>query len=159
MIYVLTPEQMRAVDAAAVEQVGANKLMRNAGRRIAKRLRAIAKPGTRIVAFAGPGNNGGDAFAALAELAPEYDCIVGSDPAAQGSEARDAARTRAKKARVSITALPADEREVRALLENAIGVDGMFGTGARLPLPEEYRHLARALDARERAVLAIDIPS
>jgi ADP-dependent NAD(P)H-hydrate dehydratase / NAD(P)H-hydrate epimerase len=159
MIYVLTPEQMRAVDAAAVERVGANKLMRNAGRRIAKRLRAIAKPGTRIVAFAGPGNNGGDAFAALAELAPEYDCTVAADPAVQGSEARDAARARAKKAGVSMVALPGDEREARALLENALGVDGMFGTGARLPLPEAYGHLARALDGRERAVLAIDIPS
>ena len=159
MIYVLTPEQMRAVDAAAVEHVGANKLMRNAGRRVAKRLRTMAKPGSKIVAFAGPGNNGGDAFAALSELAREYDCIVAADPAAQGSQARDAARTRAKKAGVSIIALPADEREARALLENAIGVDGMFGTGARLPLPEEYRHLARALDARERPVLAIDIPS
>ncbi|MGB8151957.1 MAG: NAD(P)H-hydrate epimerase, partial [Candidatus Cybelea sp.] len=159
MIYVLTPEQMRAVDAAAVEHVGANKLMRNAGRRIAKGLRTMAKPGSKIVAFAGPGNNGGDAFAALSELAREYDCIVAADPAAQGSQARDAARTRAKKAGASIIALPADEREARALLENAIGVDGMFGTGARLPLPEEYRHLARALDARERAVLAIDIPS
>ncbi|HLY02164.1 MAG TPA: NAD(P)H-hydrate dehydratase [Candidatus Cybelea sp.] len=159
MIYVLTPEQMRAVDAAAVEDVGANKLMRNAGRRIAKRLRAMAKPGARIVAFAGPGNNGGDAFAALAELAPEYDCTVAADPATQGSEARDAARDRAKKAGVSIIALPANEREACELLENAIGVDGMFGTGARLPLPEAYRHLARALDARERAVLAIDIPS
>ncbi len=159
MIYVLTPEQMRAVDAAAVEQAGANKLMRNAGRRIAKRLRAMAKPGARIVAFAGPGNNGGDAFAALAELAPEYDCTVAADPAGQGSEARDAARARAKKAGVSIVVLPADEDEARTLLENAVGVDGMFGTGARLPLPEAYRHLARALDGRERAVLAIDIPS
>jgi NAD(P)H-hydrate epimerase len=35
----------------------------------------------------------------------------------------------------------------------------MFGTGARLPLPEAYRHLSRALDGRECAVLAIDIPS
>ncbi len=159
MIYVLTPEQMRAVDAAAVERVGTNKLMRNAGRRIAKRLRAMAKPGSRIVAFAGPGNNGGDAFAALAELSPEYDCTVAADPAAQGSEARDAARARAKKAGVSIVALPADEDAACALLENAVGVDGMFGTGARLPLPEAYRHLACALDGRERAVLAIDIPS
>ncbi|MGA2759613.1 MAG: NAD(P)H-hydrate dehydratase [Candidatus Cybelea sp.] len=159
MIYVLTPEQMRAVDSAAVEQAGANKLMRNAGRRIAKRLRAMAKPGARIVAFAGPGNNGGDAFAALAELAPEYDCTVAADPAAQGSEARDAARARAKKAGVSIVGLPSDEDEARALLENAVGVDGMFGTGARLPLPEAYRHLSRALDGRECAVLAIDIPS
>jgi NAD(P)H-hydrate epimerase len=159
MIYVLTPEQMRAVDAAAVEQLGTNKLMRNAGRRIAKRLRAMTKPSARIVAFAGPGNNGGDAFAALAELAPEYDCTVAADPGVQGSDARDAALARAKKAGVSIIALPADEHEACALLENAVGVDGMFGTGARLPLPQAYRHLARALDGRARAVLAIDIPS
>ncbi|MGA7200280.1 MAG: NAD(P)H-hydrate epimerase, partial [Candidatus Cybelea sp.] len=159
MIYVLTPEQIRAVDAAAVERVGTSKLMRNAGRRIARRLRAMAKPGSRIVAFAGPGNNGGDAFAAIGELAREYDCTVAADPAAQGSQARDTARARAKKAGVTIVPLPAGEREARALLENAVGVDGLFGTGARLPLPEEYRHLARALDARESAVLAIDIPS
>ena len=97
MIYVLTPEQMRAVDAAAIERIGANKLMRNAGRRIAKRLRTMAKPGSRIVAFAGPGNNGGDAFAALAELAREYDCTVAADPAAQGSEARNSALLSARR--------------------------------------------------------------
>lgn len=159
MIYVLTPEQMRAADAAAVATVGANKLMRNAGRRIAKRLRNMAKPGSKIVAFAGPGNNGGDAFAALAELAPEYACTVAADPAAEGSEARVAARARAKRAGVAIMPLPADESEARAMLENAVGVDGMFGTGARLPLPQPYRHLARVLDAREGTVLAIDIPS
>jgi hydroxyethylthiazole kinase-like uncharacterized protein yjeF len=159
VIYVLTPEQMRAVDAAAIERIGANKLMRNAGRRIAKRLRTMAKPGSRIVAFAGPGNNGGDAFAALAELAREYDCTVAADPAAQGSEARNSARDRSKKAGVAIVPLPPNEHEARALLENAVGVDAIFGTGARLPLPPPYRHLARALDGRERPVLAIDIPS
>ena len=159
MIYVLTPEQMRAADAAAIERTGADELMRNAGRRVSERLRTMAAPGTRIVAFAGPGNNGGDAFAALAELAREYDCTLAADPAAHGSGARVAARTRAQQAGVKIVALPQNEREAHAFLENAVGVDGMFGTGARLPLPEAYRHLARALDARKREVLAIDIPS
>ncbi len=135
------------------------KLMRNAGRRVAENLRVMAAPGARIVAFAGPGNNGGDAFAALAELAREYDCTVAADSEVRGSDARAAAHARAQQAGVKIVALPADEREARALLEKAIGVDGMFGTGARLPLPEAYRHLARALDARERRILAIDIPS
>ncbi len=159
MIYVLTPDQMRAVDAAAAARVGTSELMRNAGLRIAQRLRAIAEAGSRIVAFAGPGNNGGDAFAALADLAAEYECTVAADPAAQGSEARAAARDRAQQAGVTIVPLPADEREARDLLADAVGVDGMFGTGARLPLPQPYRHLARTLDARERVVLAIDIPS
>lgn len=159
MIYVLTPDQMRAADAAAAARVGTNELMRNAGLRIAQRLRAMAKLRSRIVAFAGPGNNGGDAFAALAELTREYDCIVAADPAAEGSEARIAARTHAKKSGVRIVPLPNSEREARELLADSVGVDGMFGTGARLPLPPAYRPLARALDARERNVLAIDMPS
>jgi NAD(P)H-hydrate epimerase len=159
VIFVLTPEQMRAADAQAIERVGAIELMSNAGLCVAEHLRSMAAPGTRIVAFAGPGNNGGDAFAALAELAAEYECTIAADAAAKGSEARAASLARARAAGVKIVELPHDEREARRLLDGAIGVDGMFGIGARLPLPEAYRPLARALDARDRRVLAIDIPS
>jgi ADP-dependent NAD(P)H-hydrate dehydratase / NAD(P)H-hydrate epimerase len=159
VIYVLTPEQMRAADAAGIARVGEDALMRSAGRRIAERLRAMAGPQTPVVAFAGPGNNGGDAFAALAELAPAYQCTIAADPAVHRSAARAAAEARASAAGVRVWSLPASEREARDLLADAIGVDGLFGTGARLPLPDSYRHLARALDARERPVLAIDIPS
>ncbi|MGA8574256.1 MAG: NAD(P)H-hydrate epimerase, partial [Candidatus Cybelea sp.] len=81
MIYVLTPEAMRAADAQAIAQTGEDELMRNAGRRIADQIRAMATPERPIVAFAGPGNNGGDAFAALAELSPVYECTVAADPA------------------------------------------------------------------------------
>ncbi|MFZ1017749.1 MAG: NAD(P)H-hydrate epimerase, partial [Candidatus Cybelea sp.] len=116
MIYVLTPEQMRAADAEAIARVGAIELMSNAGAAIAERLRRIAPPGARIVAFAGPGNNGGDAFCAMAEIASEYDCTVAEDPSASGSEARIAARGRAAEANVRIVALPPGEREARALL-------------------------------------------
>lgn len=158
-MYVLTPEQMRAADAAAIARVGAFKLMENAGRAVAERLRGLAPRGARLVAIAGPGNNGGDALCALAELAAEYDCTIAEDPAATGSEARIAARARAVGSGIPVVSLPKDERETRALLDNAIGFDGMFGTGARLPLPDAYRFVARALDARERPVLAIDIPS
>ena len=55
--------------------------------------------------------------------------------------------------------LPGGEEAARAALEGAVAVDALFGTGARLPLAEPYRPLARALDARERPVVAIDIPS
>src|SRR5579863_587215 len=67
MIYVLTPEAARDADAQGIAQAGEDALMRTAGTRIAERLRAMAGPQRPIVAFAGPGNNGGDAFAALAE--------------------------------------------------------------------------------------------
>jgi ADP-dependent NAD(P)H-hydrate dehydratase / NAD(P)H-hydrate epimerase len=159
VIYVLTPDAMRTVDAQAIASVGEDALMRNAGRCIAEALRAMAGPEKPIVAFAGPGNNGGDAFAALAELSPVYECTIAADMAGRRSEGRAAAEARAAAAGVRVRPLPSDEREALALLEDAIGVDGLFGTGARLPLPDAYRHLSRALDARRSLVLAIDIPS
>jgi hydroxyethylthiazole kinase-like uncharacterized protein yjeF len=159
VIYVLTPDAMRAADAAAIARAGEDELMRNAGRRIAERIRAMASPERPVVAFAGPGNNGGDAFAALAELAPLYECTIAADPAGRPSAARAEAEARAAAAGVRRMPLPADDRAARAVLAGALGVDGLFGTGARLPLPDGYRHLARALDARELPVLAIDIPS
>jgi hydroxyethylthiazole kinase-like uncharacterized protein yjeF len=159
MIYVLTPSQMRAADAAAAAGLGEDALMRNAGIQIADRLRAMVPDGGRVVAFAGPGNNGGDAFAALAEMGPQYDCIVYAADAPHASPARLAAEERAREAEVGVRPLPAGETQARAALEHAVGVDGLFGTGARLPLPEPYRGLARALDGRRHPVLAIDIPS
>jgi ADP-dependent NAD(P)H-hydrate dehydratase / NAD(P)H-hydrate epimerase len=159
VIYVLTPDAAREADAQAIAVAGEDALMRNAGRRIAERLRAMASPARPVVAFAGPGNNGGDAFAALAELSPAYECTVAADPAGRRSAARTAAEARAADACVRVVPLPKDEDEARALLGDGVAVDGLFGTGARLPLPEAYRHLVRALDARERTVVAIDIPS
>jgi NAD(P)H-hydrate epimerase len=159
MIHVLAPDAMRAADAAAIAGAGEDALMRNAGAHIADRLRHMAPSGGRIVAFAGPGNNGGDAFAAFAELGPGYDCVVYAVAGGSKSAARAAAERRAHEAGVTTRPLPSTEREARTALEAAIGVDALFGTGARLPLPEEYRAAARALDARERRVLAIDVPS
>ncbi len=68
MLYVLTPQEMRDADAAAGARIGHEMLMRNAGDRVAERIRALVPRGGRVVAFAGPGDNGGDAFAALASL-------------------------------------------------------------------------------------------
>lgn len=150
---------MRAADAAAIAQVGEDALMQNAGARIAEHVSELAEPGASVVAFAGPGNNGGDAFAALALLAREYRCTIAAESGGTRSTARAAAEQRAAAAGVRIVPLPQDEPHARAMLRDSVGVDGLFGTGARLPLPEAYRPLARALDRRELPVVAIDIPS
>jgi ADP-dependent NAD(P)H-hydrate dehydratase / NAD(P)H-hydrate epimerase len=136
MIEVLTPQEMRAADAQAVAAVGVDTLIRYAAGAIAAYVRAHFAPGSRIVAFAGPGNNGGDARVACALLS-EYDCVIyGPDD------------------------MPHDDAAARAMLADAaLAIDGLFGTGARLPLPDAYAPALRALDARERRVLAIDIPS
>lgn len=162
MIYVLTPEQMRHADAAAVAGLGEDHVMRAAGRAIAQALYGFLD--TRlVVAFAGPGNNGGDAFAACAELLEAQDaaaCVIYAQPAQSASEGRRAAETRAHAAGVVVRPFPHDCSEAAAALQGATCVlDALFGTGARLPVSEPYASAIAALNACETPVLAVDIPS
>lgn len=156
-MYVLTPAQMRDADAKASERVGDVALMRAAGERIADVAKRYAR-GARIVAFAGPGNNGGDAFAALA-LLDTYERIIYAQPAPHPSEARRDAETRAAAAGVDVRALPDTETAARAAVNDCgLIVVGLVGTGARLPLPEQYAPLVTAINEAQAPVLAIDIP-
>jgi hydroxyethylthiazole kinase-like uncharacterized protein yjeF len=160
MSFVLTPEQMRAADATACERVGASTLMREAGRHIAQRIRALVPTPGRIVAFAGPGNNGGDAFAALAELDSTYERIVCAAPMQEKSDARRAAEGRALATGVQVCAFPQSfEQAGDAVADAALCIDALVGTGARLPLGAVFAPAIAVLDARVRPVLAVDIPS
>jgi hydroxyethylthiazole kinase-like uncharacterized protein yjeF len=150
---------MRAVDAASSSGGGDIELMRNAGERIAEMARRYAR-GSRIVAFAGSGNNGGDAFAALALLPASFERIVYADLADRPSAARRDAERRAGEAGVIVRSLPQTFGQARAALEGcALALDGLLGTGARIPLPQKYDALVTALNDSAAAVLAIDVPS
>lgn len=160
MIFVLAPDEMRAADASAARGAGQEALMRNAGERIAQRVRSRLPRGGRIVAFAGPGDNGGDAFAAFAALDGSYERTIFSDGAARASPARGAAEARAAQSGVLLRELPQREEDaVGAIAGSALAIDALFGTGSRLPVGDRYAAAIRALDARRLAVLAIDVPS
>lgn len=160
MTSVLCIDEMRAVDAAASANGGDVALMRNAGEAIAAWIASTVPGGGRVVAFAGPGNNGGDAFAAFAELDKEYECIAYAAPSATPSAARADAEARAHSAGVTVYPLPATDDGAAAALDGAVlALDALFGTGARLPLGEAFRAAARALDRARLPILAIDIPS
>lgn len=68
MLPIVTPEEMRAIDAAAPEPV--DVLIERAGRRLARSARQMLGGvyGRRVVAIAGPGNNGADARVAARVL-------------------------------------------------------------------------------------------
>lgn len=156
---VLTPEQMRDVDRAAFAQVGDTVLMQAAGARVAEIAHSYAH-GHTVVAFAGRGNNGGDAFAALALLPNEFERIVYADAAEQPSAARHDAETRAASAGVAVRPFPKTREEARRALSGCgLALDGLLGTGARLPVPAEYENAIAALNESDAPVLAIDVPS
>jgi len=159
MIPLLSPAEMRDADAATVRSVGATALMRAAGERIAEYLSRTTAPG-RVVAFAGPGNNGGDAFAAFAVLPPAFERVVYSAESPEPSEARRDAQERARAAGVVTLQLPATEADTRAALDSAlVALDALFGTGARLPIADRYAPVIAALNATSVRVVAIDIPT
>jgi hydroxyethylthiazole kinase-like uncharacterized protein yjeF len=153
---VLTVDQMRVADARAVGRDGDVELMRRAGAGIAAVVRTLA-PGNRIFGFAGPGNNGGDLFAAFAELAPAFTCVAIEMSVPHTSAGRKAARLRAVSAGATILSVFDDG--TAALLQDAdLVLDGMLGSGSQLPLRPPIAEWCRRLQGC-RKVLAIDVPT
>jgi ADP-dependent NAD(P)H-hydrate dehydratase / NAD(P)H-hydrate epimerase len=143
--------QMRAIDAAAVARDGETALMRRAGAAIAVVAKRYAGDGP-LVGCAGNGNNGGDAFAALAVLGGRR--IIYHDPHVDGSAARVDARERARAAGVEFRPFPVCAADLRGA---ALLLDGLLGVNARLPLdPQTAAHVA-AMQASAAPVLALDV--
>ena len=152
----VTAAQMRAIDAAGVARDGEVALMRAAGEAIANLIDSYARGGGPVVAIAGNGNNGGDAYAALASYGGTRRRIVYGDPAASASAARRDARERALIAGVEERAFPPDPDVLRGA---ALVLDGILGVNARLPLDARSAQLVAAIAACGAPVLALDVPT
>ena len=157
---VLTAEQMRAADAAAVARDGDIGLMRAAGEAIAEAIVQIEPRPRKLVAFAGPGNNGGDAFAAFAAGTLPCERIVYAMPAgSQGAGRLDAVR-RARAAGTIVRPFPLSRDEALAAIAGAdIVIDALLGTGARPQIAHEIVPVVEAIAQSNVHVLAIDVPT
>jgi len=150
---VVSAAQMRAIDAAAVDREGEVVLMRHAGEAIARLIPRYAREGP-IVAVAGAGNNGGDAFAALAALTPRLRRIAYHDPAVDGSRARIDARERARAAGVELRPFSLSLGDLGGA---GLVLDGLLGVNARLPLQPHIAALVNAMNAGGAPILALDV--
>jgi NAD(P)H-hydrate epimerase len=147
----VTAAQMRAIDAAAVARDGEVELMRRAGAAIARVVPRYRQDGP-IVALAGNGNNGGDAFAALSRL--EGRRIVYYDPGASWGAARMHAFQRARASGVELRRYPVAADDLR---DAGLLLDGLLGVNARLPLDAHTAERIAAMNASGVPILALDI--
>ena len=154
---VLDVAGMRAFDARQVAERGEVTLMREAGEALAAIIARYAR-GRRITAVAGAGNNGGDAFAALAVLPKDYQRIVYTLASPHESAARKDAAARARDAGVEIRTF-ATAAELYGLADADLLVDGILGVGSRLPLVPPLDGIVEALNVAAPPILAIDLPS
>ncbi|MFP5393169.1 MAG: NAD(P)H-hydrate dehydratase, partial [Gammaproteobacteria bacterium] len=144
-----------AIEAAAAAQLPAGTLMQRAGQAAAAAARAMrAGAGGPVLVLAGPGNNGGDALEAAAELAAAgvEVAVIHLEGGARSPEGAAAlARARASRARFIDDLADASGWTV--------AIDGLFGIGLQRPLDGRARHLVEALNRSGRPVLALDVPT
>jgi NAD(P)H-hydrate epimerase len=161
----LSVAQVRGFDRWAIETLGLPGLvlMENAARGVAEFIgREIAARGaTKVVILCGPGNNGGDGFAAARLLLNNG--VVATCILAGGREklTADAATNLHVAERLHIPVVDAAGTEAAALLSTAdVIVDALLGTGASGPPRGVLAELVRAANAVPRALrVAVDVPT
>ncbi|MBV8602061.1 MAG: bifunctional ADP-dependent NAD(P)H-hydrate dehydratase/NAD(P)H-hydrate epimerase, partial [Candidatus Eremiobacteraeota bacterium] len=154
---VLDAPGMRALDAHQVAERGEVRLMHDAGEAIAALIPTYTR-GKTIAGVAGPGNNGGDVFAALASLPSTFERIAYALPAPNPSAARADAVARAKARGVEERPI-ASAADLAGLSNADLILDGVLGVGSRLPLAAPLDGIAAGINAAGPPILAIDLPS
>lgn len=167
-ISVLTSEQMTRADQLAIEEYGIPGilLMEAAARGIAREVRRLY-PGTgRVLILAGPGNNGGDGFAAARLLHHDGLDVEVLGARALSEYSGDAGINARILPRLGVPVDRFDDGEgdlipgVRERVRGAsVLVDALLGTGARPELHPSYLELVRALNSSPAPVVAVDIPT
>lgn len=145
--------RIRAAERQALAE--GRRLMPLAGAAAARFVAARLAPGARVLALAGPGNNGGDALEAATRLREMgYDVRVVLPKGAGGLPA-DAARAYAGWSAAGGASLDAlDPLEVPELV-----LDGLFGIGLNRPLDAFWQALVDTVNDWKAPVLALDVPS
>ena len=154
MIELLTTDEMAKADQAAIAGgVAGIDLMERAGEAVAKAVAVRVPAGSRVVVVAGPGNNGGDGFAAARLLAARgYNVevlLVGAPTRLKGDAA-----VAAKNWTGRIAAAQPD-----GLAGADIVIDALFGAGLDRPVEGLARTMIDAMIAQPAPVIAVDLPS
>jgi hydroxyethylthiazole kinase-like uncharacterized protein yjeF len=146
--------EVRAIEHAALAAAPVGALMRRAGAATAELATQILPDGGRVLAIAGPGNNGGDAMEAATLLAGrgwQVTIDFRGNPDALSADAADALR----RAQASAAQFGQADRETGCDLV----LDGLFGIGLARPIAGDLAELVRAVNGLRCPVLALDVPS
>ena len=146
--------EVRAIERAALAAAPAGALMRRAGAAAAELAAQLLPGGGRLLAIAGPGNNGGDALEAATLLASRgWNVTIDfrGKPAALSADAADALR------RAQASAAQFGQADMADAWD--LVLDGLFGIGLARPIAGELAELVRAVNRLRCPVLALDVPS
>lgn len=158
-----TTKQIALIDKYTIENepIADIDLMERAALQISHRLVKKYSTEHKLVFFAGPGNNGGDALAIARQMADlDYLCevfILDSGKELKGSPAINLQRLQ-EQGKVKVSRL-SDENQFPEFSASDIIIDGLFGSGLTRPLEGLAAAVVRRINQTENTVVAIDIPS
>jgi len=167
MCIVLTRDQVRSVDRAAIDEYGITGLvlMENAGLHAAELIDRAYGPNGAAYVLCGPGNNGGDGCVIARHLHnAEWDVRVVMT-GHEGQMTPDAlANFHIVRAMGLKPTIAANEEAmlaaVEAIRDDHVVVDALLGTGFRGAVRSPTAGLIAAVNAAaKRATVAIDVPS
>ncbi|RJT06460.1 NAD(P)H-hydrate dehydratase [Halococcus sp. IIIV-5B] len=155
----ITTDRMAAVDAnAAALGVPRKQLMESSGNAVARTVRDLVDPGSRVTIVAGRGNNGGDALVA-ARFLDAFDThtlllgraeTISTDIARENWDALVEAKYDTEEVQDS---------QAIDLGDPDLVVDAMLGTGITGDLREPEATAAREMNESGATVLSVDVPS
>lgn len=165
MKQILTAAQMRQADQVSIDSgLSAFDLMLRAGRAVADAAHRVAPDTGRMVIVTGGGNNGGDGYAAatiLSGMRVRVTVVALSDPEKLTGAAAEHARLAAGSGAKIRLACGAADRDVLSfwLTRAVLVLDAVFGTGLDRELKGWMREAIEIINASDRPVLAVDMPS
>ncbi len=158
-----TTKQIAEIDQFTIENepIADIDLMERAALQITNWLIKHISNEQKIIFFAGPGNNGGDALAIARQLADfDYLCevyLLDLGKELKGSPKINLERLE-KQARVKLANISRPE-DFPKTEKTDIFIDGLFGSGLSRPLKNLPAEIVKKINALDNLVIAIDIPS
>ncbi len=156
----VTRDEMHSLEVQAVQTGKTNieKLMESAGKRIAEITNKVFPADRKkVICFAGPGNNGGDALVAARYFMLKWGAlpvvVLLSEPRTLE------ARMNLKRAKINgVEIIEIKKPEELANVSGDIAIDGIFGTGVKGEIGEPFASAIRKVNEFPVKV-SIDVPS
>jgi NAD(P)H-hydrate epimerase len=158
-----TTKQIAELDKFTIENepIAGIDLMERASMQISNWLVQQFTTEQKMVFFAGPGNNGGDALAIARQLAElDYVCqvhLLDFGKTLKGSPAINWQRLE-EQGKVNLFRI-VSRNDFPEIFENDVIVDGLFGAGLTRPLEGLPAEIVKEINQLPNSVVAIDIPS
>ena len=161
---IFTTEGIKRIEEATIESESIKMLdlMERAASAVVYEIISRWHPHKRIVIFAGPGNNGGDALAVARMLAVRGYNVSTWLFNTSGRLSDDCKKNRDRLKDVKQVAsfvMVTEEFDPPTLDAQTLVVDGLFGSGLNKPLTGGFASLVKYINTSPAKVVSIDIPS